>query len=50
VACGRDTPTSYAPLPAPPLTLTYLQYRALFTTVEHQAIMTVAQSDHTVLD
>jgi hypothetical protein len=37
--------------PAPPaIVITYLQFRALFTAGENQAIMTAAQSNHAVLD
>jgi len=38
-------PTKQAPAVVP-----YLQFRALFTAAENQAIMTAAQSNHAVLD
>lgn len=51
-ASGRFSPppsTAPPPMVADP-ELTYLQFRALFTAAENQAIMTAAQSNHAVLD
>lgn len=41
---------AHDPTKQPPPRLTYLQFRALFTAAENQAIMTAAQSNHAVLD
>jgi hypothetical protein len=45
-----NTPTPYTAPPAPPVTLTYLQFRALFTGPENAAIMAAAQGNAAVLD
>jgi hypothetical protein len=41
---------AHDPTKQPPAVLSYLQFRALFTAAENQAIMTAAQSNHAVLD
>jgi len=45
-----NTPTPYTPQPAAPIAISYLQFRALFSAAENQAIMMAAQTDHAVLD
>jgi len=45
-----NTPAPYTPPPPPPTVLSYLQFRALFTASENQAIITAAQSNHALLD
>ena len=45
-----NTPTPYTPPPPPPVVLTYLQFRALFTSAENSAIMAAAVQTPALLD
>jgi hypothetical protein len=47
---GSPAPAAYVAPPPPPVILTYLQFRALFTSAENAAIMGAAQGNAAVLD
>jgi hypothetical protein len=46
----RDVLAAHDPTRQLPPVLTYLQFRALFTAAENQAIMAAAQGNHAILD